>query len=545
MRITDCLQSLSPKQRAAVPYLLLAAAVFAAYANVYNNTFVLDDIPLIVQNGFLRSWGSLPDLLSHLSNGGAGRAGGFCRPLQMLLYFFIYQSFGLQAAAFHLLNVALQAANAGLVYRLGCRLGLRAGAAFLAALLWAVHPLFTESVTYMSGTADPLYSFFSLLGILVLLPDFTPRKFWLSGLLFALALGAKESAIVFPALAAITLFLVSKERLHFSTYLRTWPLWLLAAVYIGGWLMFMHASGYNTYDPRDMIDPQLYAGNIANRIFTALATLPVYAGLIVWPAGLHMERSYPVFTSFWSWRVLPGAAMAAGVILQIFWGRARRGLALSWGLLWFAAAHAPNTGILIPVNALVAEHWMYLPTVGLFLGVAVWLEDLKIKKLQAAAAALAVAATLSFGVKTYLQNRVWRDPGAFYENILLRGESSGRIHNNLGLFYWSRGEFEKAAGQLRLAVADPGLRMQPMIVGMHTNLALMYLRAHVNEAGTVTLQELQRALPLAPQTPEAIAELEAALEIDPAFFWANQILYMIYDDQGNKKKAAFYKSRLH
>jgi Tfp pilus assembly protein PilF len=231
--------------------------------------------------------------------------------------------------------------------------------------------------------------------------------------------------------------------------------------------------------------------------------------------------------------------------VQIFRGRARRGLALSWGLLWFAAAHAPNTGILLPINALVSEHWMYLPTIGLFLGAALGMENLQEKKLQAIAVVLAVVAALSLGAKTYLQNRVWRDPGAFYENILSCGESTGRVHNNLGLFYWSERDFDRAIVQLRLAVENPGMRMEPMIVGMHTNLALMYLHANVNETGSVTLEELRSALPLSPQTAEAIGELQTALKIDPDFMWANQMLTVIYDYQGDRVRADFYRNRLH
>lgn len=530
--------------RSAAPYLFLAAAVFAVYANVYRNTFINDDLRLIVHNGFLLEWSRLPDMLTHIIEAGAGSEGFFYRPLQMLVYFFLYQLFGASTVAFHLLNLSLHAVNAGLMYRLGCRLGLKSGACFAAALLWAVHPLHTEAVTYMASTADPLFSFFCLLGLLVLLPDFTQRKIWTASLLFVLALGAKESAVVFPALATITLFLVSKEHLRFSTYLRTWPLWLLAAVYVAVELMYRHKAGSIVmYDHMDALYFEAYEHNPLNRVLTALATLPVYFGLIVWPHDLHLERVFAIFTGIGSWQVMAGIVMAAGAMLQILWGQARRGLVLSWGLLWFAVAHAPNTGILIPINALVCDHWMYLPTVGLFLGVASCFESLKPKPAPAIMAGLVVLAALPLGAKTYFQNRAWHDPVTYYENILASGEDSVRAYANLSKNYWARGDFERAIKYQRMAIAYYRGVSVSKLPFRHFNLGLMYLGARPEgEGGTVTVEELKRVLPLSDRVPEAIMEMEKAHELDPDFYWTNKFLAVIYEYQQDKKKASFYNA---
>jgi tetratricopeptide (TPR) repeat protein len=535
-------RALSPRQQAAAPYLFLAAAVFAVYANVYRNTFINDDLRLIVHNSFLLDWRRLPDLLTNIIEAGAGSEGFFYRPMQMLLYFFLYQLFGASTVAFHVLNVALHAVNAGLVYRLGCRLGLKSGACFAAALLWAVHPLHAEAVTYMASTADPLFGFFCLSGLLVLLPDFTQRKIWTASLLFVLALGSKEAAVVFPALAVTILFLVSKERLRFSTYLRTWPLWLLAAVYMAVELAYRHKAGSIVmYDHMDALYFGSYEHNPLNRVLTALATLPVYFGLIVWPHDLHLERVFAIFTGIGSWQVMAGAAMAVGAALQILHGRGRRGLALSWGFLWFAAAHAPNTGVLVPINALLSDHWMYLPTVGLFLGVAAWLDSLKLKQVMMF---VVVLAAIALGTKTYFQNRAWYDRAAYYENIIASGEVSRRAYNNLGKIYWLQGEFDKAIEYQQMAIERYAVwKPQSILPFMHFNLALMYLGTRPEgEGGTVTVEELKRALPLSDRIPEAIAEMEKAHEMDPDFYWTNKFLAVIYDYRKDKKKADFYNN---
>ena len=396
---------------------ILCLAVLVSYASVWPNEFVFDDKYLIVFNAFLKHWSSLPQLLTTLNYTGGGLNEGFYRPLQMLCYFLIYQAFGTSTAGFHALNVGLQALNACLLYHFGIRAGFKKGAAFTAALLWAVHPLHTTNVASLASLAELLWSSFCLAGLIALLPDFTPRRsgakqipgafaprrIWTAMIFFILALAAKETAVVFPALAALTFFFVSKDRAQVRAYLKTWPLWLLAAGYISVWLWFIHASGYNLDKSGNPFHLQDSLSGFLSRILTSLATLPVYARLIIWPSGLHIERSFiTAFPTLLAWQPALGALMAGLALLQIFQGKSR---ALSFGLLWFAITLAPVTGIIIPVDALISEGWMYMPMMGLFLGVtqtaAVFFE-----KRQNAARLLVLALTLSLGTATFIQNKV-------------------------------------------------------------------------------------------------------------------------------------------
>jgi uncharacterized membrane protein YjfL (UPF0719 family) len=193
------------------PYAFLAAAVFAVYSNIYDNVFLFDDDLLIRLNTYLRSWDTFGSLLTASTTEGAHIAGGFYRPVQLILYFIIFQIGGEQPFGFHLLNVALHAANAGLGYRLALRLGIDPRAALFGMLIWALHPLHTEAVTYISGTADPLFVFFSLWGLNILFPDITMRRVGMCVPIFALALLSKETAVVFPGLVVACLFFVRAQ----------------------------------------------------------------------------------------------------------------------------------------------------------------------------------------------------------------------------------------------------------------------------------------------------------------------------------------------
>jgi len=528
------------------PYVFLIAGVFAAYGNVYKNAFLLDDEFLIIKNTYLRFWGDLPKLLTLNSTAGAGGFDAFYRPLQGLLYFIVYQLSRLSTFGFHFLNVALHAGNAVLVFVLGQRLGFNRRGAFAAALLWAIHPVHTEAVTYMSATADPLYALFCLGGLCVLLPDFSlPRMVW-GCLLFALALLAKETAIVFPLLAMLCLFAVSKQRWQARFYLKTWPLWAVAGVYLLLRFTVLQMDNLRFYH-----NPNPYSEDLVARVLTFIATLPTYFRLLVWPNDLHMSRNFPVFISLWNWPVLAGLFAlfgAAGIVGRTIFTRGKSFLALSFGISWFAIAHVLHTGVFLPVNALMLEHWLYLPSVGLALGLAesvvtvgsstglIRLADPASPKGYAAAGArrwipafagmtpgvVVSAFALLLGSLTYRQNTFWREPIVFYETILRYGDRSMNAYNNLGMAYAVRGDFDRAIEMYRAAIALSDTFAQP-----HHNIARVLL----------SMPEDKQNI------PEAIAELERAIEINPKFFQSYVSLAEIFSKLGNAAKSEAYQRK--
>ncbi len=216
---------------------LLVLTVFLAYSNVYGNSFLYDDEFLIQKNSNILEWSGIRKAFLMSSTGGAGAVDSFYRPLQTVLYTIIYQIFGLSTFGFHFLNLLLHAGSAVLVYALGVRLGFDRRASFFAGLLWSLHPLHTEAVTYQSATDDPLYTFFVLSGLLALFGPSDGEKIgWkrisLATSFYILGLLSKETAIVFPAVMVACLFLVRKERWKPKTYFTTLPFWVIAGLYL-------------------------------------------------------------------------------------------------------------------------------------------------------------------------------------------------------------------------------------------------------------------------------------------------------------------------
>lgn len=529
---------------------LLFIAVVIAYANVYANEFILDDLVIIVQDKFLRGWDQLPDLLSSLSLRGSDLPGGFYRPVQMFIFFLIYQAAGLSEAAFHGTSVALHATTTSLAYVLGRRLGFNTQGVFCTVLVWALHPVHTEAVDYISGSADSLYSCFIIAGLLVLLPDFRPRRFWLAGFFFILALLSKESAVVFPALAVFTQFLVSDERREPKTYLRSWPLWLILAGYLATnhTILALAQEALAMHDPSDIDYEKSYTQNIFNRLLTSLSTLPSYLAMLFYPTDLHMERDWPVFTQLLSWRVILGGLIAFAGGWLIIRGKGRSGLACSWGLLWFAAAFSPYTGILKPINAFVSEHWLYLPSLGLSLGLSEtaiqWIERQRSRSLRRGFTEIMLFSAVVFGSLTWQQNRVWHDAVSFYNHIFACGEKSGRAHNSLAQYYFNQRNFSEALKHFEIAAEHPAPAWGLQVATTHMHLAFIYIGAMPDENGIITLDEIKRVMRLTPRLQDAIREFEKTLEYDPQSYWTHLFLATLYDYTGDAEKAELNRETL-
>jgi tetratricopeptide (TPR) repeat protein len=188
--------------------------------------------------------------------------------------------------------------------------------------------------------------------------------------------------------------------------------------------------------------------------------------------------------------------------------------------MWFGCALIPQTGLVVPVNALLYEHWMYLPSIGLFLGmaqaIAVTLENDR-TRVRVVGAGCVVA--LALGVMTYRQNTVWHDPITFYTNIFNHGEPSWRAHSNLAGTYLGEGKYDEAMEQLQLALRNGG----ETAANVHENLSIVYWHRLQVEA--------------------EISELKRALELDPDYVNAADSLARVYSALGDKRNAEFYRQK--
>lgn len=373
----------SNKRRALV---LLAVVGVVIYANALPGKMFWDDDDGILKNAFIKDWAYMGKYFSENLIAGAGFTSNYWRPMLSLGYSIEWHLWGNFAPGYHTTNIFLHIANAILLFLLLKALFKRPLPAYLVALIFLVHPLQTEAVTYVSGRGDPLSVLFMLLGMLAYLEaktglkgKTTNRFRFLAMGAYVLALMSKETAIIFPALLLlIDVFLREKGeggREPFRTFFKKEAITLAPFLAISGVYLLLRATVLNfnnTFNLRDQINPQ--AAYLGVRILTFFKAVSLYAGLLLFPHNLHMERTMAIPLSLFEPRVLAGFFLTLGSGGLAFFWRHRKP-EYGFAFLWFLICLSRASGILVPTNGLQYEHWLYFALAGFFLFLGFLAED--------------------------------------------------------------------------------------------------------------------------------------------------------------------------
>ena len=359
--------------RHAVAGLGLVALVVVVYGGSVSHEFVFDDWELVVGNGVV-TWplSRAMDVFEH-------RPGGVSyRPVRMISYMVDHWlGDGVNARVFHASNLAYHAIATLLLYALAVRTIGKVGPALFAAALFAIHPLGSEAVVYVSGRRDLLSGMFALLGLLSWW-SFCEAGFVTQGRGLALrragallvtivaaglALGAKENAAVFPALALL-LFVVQSRRHPEAggVAVGTWAGLALAAI-----ALYVVVDRFYLERVYEAL-ARLQGDPLGPQPALSLNVLGRYGLLSVWPVHLYADYRPPGWplpvSGFDSASVATLLLLAVTVALGAW--LAWRGRIAGAGLLWFPVALLPVLQI-VPYREVVAEHNAYLPLAGLAL----------------------------------------------------------------------------------------------------------------------------------------------------------------------------------
>ena len=445
--------------------LLILLACILAYAPVLHGKFLWDDLYLVGSNPFFKSPRFVFEVFRHwLFIDSFSR---YYRPVQNLSYMIDYAIWNRDQFGYHLSNILFHAASAFLLF-LVIRRCLRAmppgnasplfieAASFSVGLIWAVHPVHNAAVAYVAGRADSIAMMFALAAWLLFL-DENPGWRHMAALILApicivLALGAKEIAFVWIALFAIYLFAFERGLPLRAKFITVGSLLAAFAVYL--WLR--HLPGPRAAQLAPPPAP------LPDRVMLMLRALGDYSSLLFYPGNLHMERTVSdpyAYSSLAMWqRHLRGDYLSLLGLLTIAtfvfacWsplpGRKIRVLGVSWFVLGFL----PISN-LFPLNAEVAEHWIYMASAGYLLMLAGFACAIPARYHRPLAAVIP-AAVLALGIRTAFRAHDWADPERFYRQTLAAGGLPDRVSLNLSAVLVSEGRLKEAEAILRQTVAE-------------------------------------------------------------------------------------------
>ena len=492
------------------PYAWIGAAGFALYFRVLSFGYVyLDDNSLILDrsprlNGFAGVLDAFRTDIFHSHSRAA-----FYRPVFAL-------SLGLDAwlrggspFVYHLDNVVVHLAAAGLVFALLVRLGYSRGTALFFALLFDVHPVLSQAVAWIPGRNDSLAAVFVLASFLAFAACLDARRERAGGrllcaahaLCFALALFTKETAAAAIGVFLVYAFLLRKERDRGA----------LAACAVG-WAAVLFA--YCALRREALVDPlRLSVVETAHSLALNLPWLLQSAGKILLPVNLAVLATIGDTGLFY------GSAAALAVLAALAATPRKRWRNILFGLSWFVLFSLPSMALRSTKTADIAlEHRSYLPIIGFLI---VMMETAAARDRRGRAALVSAGLILAvFSAATWRRLDVFKDRLTFWQSAVRTSPHLPWAHVNLGTVYYMDGDLDRAAAEFSSASAlNP---REPMV---HNDAGLIFLREG--------------------RIPEAEREFKAELAINPDFDNALFNLGQIYFHTGRPDQAeAFWKRTL-
>lgn len=483
--------------------MLLAAALLAAYANHFQNSFHFDDAHTIVNNAAIRSLANIPRFFTDARTFSALPSNQSYRPLVSTLLALDYHlGGGLSPASFHasvfVLFALLVLLLAFLLHRLLDEVEVSASngwIALAAAACFGLHPANADTVNYIIASSEILSTLGVLTSFVVYFAFPRFRSYYIYVLPAAVAVLAKPPAAVFALLFAIYRLLfwrkeaqVELERRSALRYLaETLPPLLVC----GGMLLLVQHMTPHTWVAG--------AANGHNYLITQPYVALLYLKTFFWPTGLSADYDLNPFTTtadarFWTGSVFLALFSASAVAAACF----RRTRLIGFGLLWFLVALVSTSAL--PLAEVMNDHRTFFPYVGLVIalaGVGALLAEQVIRSAFGRRALTAAVMLLlcASGYATFQRNKVWRTEETLWHDVVLKSPQNGRGLMNYGNTLMLRGDYAGALGYFhRAEVLTP-------------RYSLVFINLAIAEAATgdtaAAEKHFARALQLAPASADS------------------------------------------
>jgi tetratricopeptide (TPR) repeat protein len=580
--------------------MIIVSLTLIAYVPAMRAGYIWDDDINVTNNRTLRTSDGLRKIWFEP---GAEKLPYY--PLVHTTFWLEYQLWELHPFGYHLVNVLLHATNSILLLFILSYLNVPG--AWLAAALFALHPVHVESVAWITERKNVLSALFYLSSLLAYLrfaeldrdvvdahePDKMRslasarsshrwRLYLLSLLLFFCALLSKTVTCSLPA-AILLILWWKRDRITRGDVLALLPFFALGIVlalttiWVEIYLIGAQGEAWNL----SFLDRWLLAGRV----------LWFYAAKLIWPHRLtFIYPRWQIDPGIWWQFLFPLAAAAVIVILWSLKGRIGKGPLVA--VLYFAGTMVPTLGFFNVYGmrfSFVADHWQYLPSIGLITlasaGIGAVLGRLGSRKRQIGFA-LCLCLLILFGTKVWRQSQIYQNAETVYRDTLAKNPNAWMAHNNLGELLHERGDLKTAmyhysealrikpnymmarlnmaevlADQGRIEEAFPygleALRLRPDLPELHNSLAMIYAEQNKTDQA---IYHLSQALKIRPdyaeaqanlgtilvsqgEYTEAMASFSRALAIAPEYAPAHNNMGVVLVKQGKLDEAVSHYSK--
>lgn len=439
--------------------LAVAGLALAASANSIANGYAYDDVALIFTDPRVHSWaGWSREFARTYWPDGDGY-----RPLTMLAWRAQWAVGGGAPAVFHLGNVALHVVAAIAVLWMAAAV-LPLGAAWIAAAMYAVHPVHVEAIANVVGQSELAVALLVVLAVGLYVHarsrgEVSPRRWFVIAVLYGVACLFKEHAIVVPALLVLAEATVLRNDIPVRARLSKIRLPLLALLLVGASYLLLRSrvvDGFAGFRP--FLVFQALDLSATDRVLTMIGAAPQWLRLLLWPARLRAQYA-PLDIDVAqgpSLVQLPGLLVLLGTVglMVACW---RKSPATSFGIGWLIITLLPTSNFVLPAGFIIAERTLLLPSVGATIAMASalwWLwQKLEVKSALRIVAATAFALAMGLGVwRSYTRNGVWRDDDHLWRQSVLDAPDSYLAHFRLGLHLLALGEHSLGEKHYRRAI---------------------------------------------------------------------------------------------
>lgn len=488
--------------------IFLLVIGFISYSNIFSNPFVIDDDYFIVKWNAIRSFKNLPLFIKGLTPEGHE---GVYRPIRTLFYAIAYKLFGSNPFGYHLFSIIIHLSSTILVYLILVSALRNYLLPFVSALFFAIHPIHTESITYMTSSFDMVGILFILVSFYTYIQYAILKKRLFYGMsVFSAIIGyfAHEVTLIFPVLLVLY-NMCFKVKNSIRIYIP----------YFAGMLFYIVVRFL-------MIGVGGKGGYVLNSFYYTMLMMPKaffkYISLIIFPINLSMNHElYPgIYSmlyvgydkdalssfSFRDFRILLPLTIITAIVGvgAVFF---KRRPIISFSILWFFISLIPVSNI-IPTGIIMAERYLYLSSFGYCFLLGYLLVELYNRGRFRDLAYIIFCTIALFYFKTsIIRNLDWRNPLFLWNIEVKRFPKSPIANNNLGYAYLVTGDYDKA-----LTYLERAKELSPKDIQTRDNIVVCYIKKGMYDS--------------------AINECKGILEINPYSYKAYVNISAVYNAKG-------------